>query len=363
MNNEKIISLNEQKISFLDKEINSLKEKNLNLSKQNKSKEDLANKEINNLKEQIKTLKMNSNENNNNNEDVNINLNNLMKYFKENFKLQNEENKNMLEKMIKQKEKFSENDNTELLNNYNELSKKYSELNINLNLKESKIKSLEEEISKLNLYKEIIMNCKGFKCKICDKIFNFDNIKKHSHNSLDNKINNTNNAIDLNANFDKMKIKILKGIIKQDELNKPFLEYILEINYNNQTWRINKKFIQFANLYNNLKTVFKGVVEMPLSSNIFVNISEKRNRTFYSNKIIQLENFINDLVSIEAISNSKQFKKFLEFDKNIDDEEDEMILMNKRNNNLDGNGFIENENYKDSQDLSCDATKVSNMKM
>ena len=46
MNNEKIISLNEQKIIFLDKEMTSLKEKNNNLIKQSKTKEENLNNEI-----------------------------------------------------------------------------------------------------------------------------------------------------------------------------------------------------------------------------------------------------------------------------------------------------------------------------
>ena len=53
-------------------------------------------------------------------DEVNNNLNNLMNYFKDHLKAQNEENKNMLEKMIKEKEK-NENDK-ELFKNYKEIT-------------------------------------------------------------------------------------------------------------------------------------------------------------------------------------------------------------------------------------------------
>ena len=33
----------------------------------------------------------------------------------------------------------------------------------------------------------------------------------------------------MNFNPDKLKIKILKGWVKQDELGKPYLEYIIDI--------------------------------------------------------------------------------------------------------------------------------------
>ena len=109
MNNDKNISLNEQKILFLDKEINTLKDKNNSIIKQSKLKEDNLNKEIISLKDQIKNILLEKdNKGNISTDEVNNNLNNLMNYFKDHLKAQNEENKNMIEKMIKQKEK---NDN------------------------------------------------------------------------------------------------------------------------------------------------------------------------------------------------------------------------------------------------------------
>jgi len=178
MNNDKNLSLNEQKILFLDKEINSLKEKNNSLLKQSKIKEDNLNKEIIALKEQIKNILIEKdNKENINTDEVNNNLNNLMNYFKDHLKAQNEENKNMFEKMIKEKEK-NENEK-ELYKNYKEISQKNTDLALGLNIRDNKIKNLENQINKLSEYKEIIIHVNGFKCKYCNKIYTFENFKKH----------------------------------------------------------------------------------------------------------------------------------------------------------------------------------------
>ena len=352
MNNDKNISLNEQKILFLDKEINSLKEKNNTILKQSKINEDNLNKEILTLKEKIKNILVEKgNKENINTDEVNNNLNNLMNYFKDHLKAQNEENKNMFEKMIKEKQK-NENEK-ELYKNYKEISQKNSDLILGINIRDNKIKNLENQITKLSEYKEVVINVNGFKCKYCNKIYTFENFKKHYINcqkgikdNISEVTNNNNmnhvsvNKINLNA--DKLKIKILKGNIKQDELGKPYLEYILDINYNTQNWRINKRYIQFASLYKTVKNLFKGVIQMPASSNIFINFSGTLNRVFNKNKIKNLEIFIKDLAEIEMVNACKPFRKFLEFDKNVDDENEILINISQRqqiNNNLSINNY------------------------
>ena len=254
MNNEKIISLNEQKIIFLDKEMNSLKEKNNILLKQGKSKEESLNNEINKLNEKIKNI-INEKENKEtiNNDEVNNNINNLIKYFKENLKIQTEENKNLFEKIIQKEKKENDKD---LYNKYQELTQKNGELIIELSKKDQKIKILENELINYKEYQNIFSNISGVKCKNCNEIYSLDNFKIHYNDCQKNINNNYNNDFNRNNNI---KIKILKGNIKQDELGKTYLEYVLDINYNNtQNWRINKKFTQFASLYKSINNTFKG---------------------------------------------------------------------------------------------------------
>ena len=342
MNNDKITSLNSQKLMYLDNEINNWKEKFNLLNKESKKKEEKLKKEISTLKIQLKNIQRENNKDNINNDLFNTNLNNLMNYFKENLKAQNEENKNMLEKMMKAKQMTTENGN-ELFKNYTELIAKHSELKIDLNTKENQIKNLEEQISILNIYKDICNKSKSFQCKDCELLFSYDIFREHYQKckglSNETKINkklennkkqNGNEEYKIILNPEKLKIKIIKGHLKNDELGKPFLEYIIDVNYNNQNWRISKRFNQFANLYKTIKSLFKGNVKMPPSSNIFVDFKGNLTGSFHENKIQQLEKFIKDLSEISIVSNSKIFKKFLEFNQNFDEEND--AIYNNINN-------------------------------
>ena len=357
MNNDKITSLNEQKFIYLNNEINNWKEKYNSLTKDSKKKEDNLKKDIISLKEQIKKLQKENKKDNINNDLFNINMNNLMNYFKENIKAQNEENKNMFEKIMKSKQKNTEDEN-ELFKNYTELIAKHSELKIDLNLKENQIKNLQEQILSLNIYKEICNTSKTFQCNKCEKLFTYDIFKEH-YNKCKDSVGNINNSqksendkskmsVEVSKfifNPEKLKIKIIKGRLKSDELGKPYLEYILDINYNSQNWRISKRFNQFANLYKTIKNFFKGNIKMPQSSNIFVNFGGSLNGSFHENKIQQLEKFIKDLSEIKIVSNSKIFKKFLEFDNNFDEENDMIYshINQAENVNIDS-GIFQNDN-------------------
>ena len=366
MNNDKITSLNDQKFVYLNNEINNWKEKYNSLNKETKKKEENLKKEIITLKEQIKNIKKQNKKENINNNLFNTNINNLMNYFKENLKAQNEENKNMFEKIIKEKQKISENGN-ELFKNYTELIAKDSELKIELNTKENQIKNLEEQNSILNIYKQICDKTKSFQCVQCEKLYPYDIFKDHYNECKESSINNSKNPNMENKsnkngfeenkfviNPDKLKIKIIKGHLKNDELGKPYLEYILDINYNTQNWRISKRFNQFANLYKTIKNLFKNNIKMPQSSNIFVNFGGGFNGSFHENKIQQLEKFIKDLSEIQIVSNSKVFKKFLEFNQNFDEEnyiiynninaEERINIKNDSNNNGGYNNRYNNEN-------------------
>ena len=277
---------------------------------------------------------------------------------------------------MKEKQKNENYKDKELFKNYNELMTKNSELKIELNNKENKITNLEGQISSLNIYKDICLNSNAFQCNQCENLYAYDTFKEHfnkcneapnnkkSNNITYNNLNlnlNRNNGIEEKKfilNPEKLKIKILKEILKNDELGKPYLEYIIDINYNTQNWRINKRFNQFANLYKTIKNLFKGAIQMPASSNIFVNFGGNFNGSFHKNKKQQLERFIKDLSEIEAVNSSKIFRKFLEFDQNFDEEND-MILknMNKQkmqihNYNIDNDIFSNNQFKGDISDSS-----------
>ena len=338
LNNDKIMSLNDQKLNYVEKEINNYKDKYNKLLKDSKAKEDKLNKDIIILTEKNKKLMIEKEKNESlSKEQENTNLNNLMKYLSENLKAQNEENKTMFEKMFKDKEDSLKNDK-ELVKNIKEINEKNNELVLNNNTLNNKIKSLEEQNTKLNLYKEIVHNSKGFKCKHCEKNYLYEDFKDHYTNCQKGLISNTNiNNNSINFSPEKLKIKILKGKVKQDELGKPFLEYIIDVNYDTQNWRINRRFNQFSNLFKTLKNLYKGTgIQMPQSSNIFVNFGNNNQfSSFHENKIIQLEKFLKDLSEINMINTSKPFRKFLEFEQYVD--EDNEVIVSVGQSNMRGN--------------------------
>ena len=345
MNNDKIMSLNDQKLNYFEQEINKYKDNYNKLLKESKQKEDKLNKDIIILTEENKKLKIEKEKNENmKKEEANNNLNDVIKYFNEKLKTQNEENKSMLEKMFKDKETSMQN-NKEIFQNMKELNEKNNELLLNNNNLTNEIKSLEEQNMNLSTYKDAINNSKGLKCKNCDKIFSYEEFKDHYSNCQKGLINNTtlnNNTI--NFNPERLKMKILKGRVKQDELGNPYLEYIIDINYDTQNWRINRRFNQFSNLFKTLKNMFKGVAQMPPSSNIFINFGNNNQfSTFHENKIIQLEKFLKDLSEINLVNTSKPFSKFLEFEQYVD-EDNELIVSIGGNNHRGNYNNLENTN-------------------
>ena len=66
---------------------------------------------------------------------------------------------------------------------------------------------------------------------------------------------NTEDSIEYHKTNEKVKIKLLKGVLKKDEIGKPFIEYVVDINYNQHNWRILRKFNQFSNFHKQVKYV------------------------------------------------------------------------------------------------------------
>ena len=341
-NNDKLKLIHEQKVQYLENEIENWKNKYNNIMKDLKNNKELFNSEILNLRTQNEILKSEK-KRTESNEFLNQSMNDFVQYFKENIKTQNEENKNLFQKIIENQKRSDRNSDTNFIQNLNETTQKNNELNLKLNSTENKIKNLEEQITLLNKYKDIINHTKGLKCKSCLKNFTYENFQNHYLNcQLNSTINNNITLISGEFIPERLKLKILKGRLKQDELGKPYLEYIIDINYNNQNWRVTKKFNQFATLYKTLKSLFKGIVNLPQSSNIFININEFGYGSFHENKIQLLEKFIKDLSELEPINTSKPFIKFIEFDKFFD-EDTEIINQQIENSRFENKMLFNND--------------------
>ena len=321
-NNEKIIELNEKKFRYYENEIKMLKEKIeqlLNISKSSGRNEEKISKNNNKPSRNIE-----------NNDLINNSITKLMSAVNDHIKEQNEDNQTILNKLMQEKEIEFKNDK-KLIKKLSEIKNKNNELETKLKKTIYTIQKMEEKIDELLPYEDLINNINNFKCNKCEKYFTLPEYKLHKDNcplsdSSQNKIN-----INFKLNPDKLKIRILKGKIKHGNSSSPYLEYIVDVNYNNmQHWRLGKKFKDFINLYNIINTEYKEFIKIPIS-NIFIDIKNTGNvGSFHENKIRQLELFMNDIINLDMINRSKAFSKFIEFDKYFDEENELLMTMSSR---------------------------------
>ena len=343
---------------------NELTKENIKLKEQNKL---LLKKDNKNSNNEIENIRIISNQNNNN---KNINLNNanktknntknningLMTYIKMNFKdkknkmikldkyflnkkKQNQDTINENKKEESTKNKIPSNENiiytnekknsTPIDNSSNKTDfystnktsiKKFTISNSSINsyntgtLNSNNNNSNNIIINSDNKYSSKTENVNVVKnnMSINTVISGNENYSVNTHMSNNNRNYNLNK---INNNYfpEKLKIKIIKGRIRKDKSGKPYLEYIININYDNiKNWNINRRFNQFTNLYKTLRTLSKENFELPESSNIFSNITAMFSGLSHENKIIQLEKYLKDLTEVPEISNSKQLYFFLE---------------------------------------------------
>ena len=355
INNEKLMKLHQKKFDYYENEVKQLRDKYNRLLKEMEMSQNQLNENRNNLlnmNNKIKKLKQNSKRNKNEsnkyqNEVLTNDLNDFMNYIQDNLMRQNEQNKLMMDKIIKNKEKDCITDK-EFYDNFKNLKKRNEELETKININENKINLLNEKLNNLKEDKNIIKNMKKFKCKNCNKVFEHKEFLLHSNNcQKDNYINesiNSNyinknkiNNENINSNYindfnpEKLKIKIIKGQIKNDELNKPYLDYIININYDGtKNWQIHKKFYHFANLYHALNNGYNEFAQFPISlSNIFNDSNSKS--SFNLNKIQQLEKFINEVAHTDVINTSKPFLKFIELEKHFNRKENSKNISTSSN--------------------------------
>ena len=343
-NNEKIISLHEKKFQFYENEIKMLKQKIEQLVNVSKTNESKLNSDIQKLKKANNTLKQEKNKFNNinnlnNKKSINNSIAQLMTSINNHIKDQSDENKLIFDNLINDKE---------MLEKYSEIKRKNNDLELKLHSTNNAIKELESQINELNPYENIDNNKNNILCEKCNIYYTPEEFKKHK-NICKGKYNfsNINNEDEFNTNLypEKLRIKILKGKIKNDKNGKPYLEYILDINYSNiYHWRIGKKFSDFIKLYNTINVMYKDYIKIPIS-NVFIDLNNSSTvGSFHENKIRQLEQFINDIIDMELINISKPFIKFIEFEKYYDEDNDALYGKSNALKQQTSNSFLKDSN-------------------
>ena len=87
---------------------------------------------------------------------------------------------------------------------------------------------------------------------------------------------------------------------------------------------------------------------MPPSANIFINFGNNNtSSSFHENKILQLEKFLKDLSEINIINTSKPFRKFLEFEQYVDEENEVIVSVGQSNMRANYANLVEGDNNGD----------------
>ena len=333
--------------------MNTANNSNIQIDKDSNEKSNAKNKINSNTNTIFTSEKMNiSHLDNDYINDISINKSTIKKFTLSNSSINTNHNSSINNIIVTNNTNLKNTNNKNINNNgninandNNNNNKVYISTNKVLNYRNKKDNSYRNNnLTNINT-SNTINNSDNTSTKGTNAIDNNANNKKGNYKNInlyyyDNNKNSTNKS-NINNNIfipQKLKIKIIKGRIRKDKSGKPYLEYIININYDNITsWNINRRFNQFTNLYKTLRTISKESFEMPESSNIFNNITALFSGLSHENKILQLEKFLKDLTETQGISNSKHLYCFLELN-NLIDENNNLII----NNNTNSNGIINN---------------------
>jgi hypothetical protein len=147
-----------------------------------------------------------------------------------------------------------------------------------------------------------------------------ENVKKHQSIHYDNEFNQRRSpkgVFDI-FEFGEIQIELEEIIINHDQ--KSCSEFVVRCSCQNFVWKLQKKYINFCELYQNVSLAFPGLV-LPDSCKIFTNSNNSNFFNYQGNilreKLAALQCFIQDLANIDFIKNSVYFKNFLEVQENL----------------------------------------------
>ena len=341
--------INSNKIIINTSNLNNLNKRNNNYellkdtNNTSKSSSNNNNKNISNNR-----IMNNSKINNNNNNKENENEKKKKKYISINY-----DNINNIRIDTNSRNSLNYKINNINKNNFNNINIKISNQNININRNLININSIKNITNNINLNNYINSTNNNYSSKyISNNLSNNNSMNKSkiSHLNNSNYIGNISkdNIQNINFNPKLLKIKIVKGRIRKDKSGKPYLEYMIELNYLSKKWTINKRFSQFTNLYKNLKKMeIQESIAIPKSANIFSNIGTVFSGLSHENKILNLEKFLKDISQYDEINSTSLYRNFFETEHLFS----ELKISRKNSHNDNINNKLKN-NYVYSKKLS-----------
>ena len=145
-------------------------------------------------------------------------------------------------------------------------------------------------------------------------------MKKHQSIHYDNEYNQRRSPKGTFDFFEFGELEIELEDISVNHEEKSCSEFIVKCTCQHLVWKLQKKYINFCELYQNISLAFPGLV-LPDSCKIFTN-SNNSNFFNYKSDILKekqnaLQCFIQDLAKIDFIKNSVYFRNFLEVQENL----------------------------------------------
>ena len=327
LNLEQMSALNTQKITFLENEVKTWKERYDEQSKdlsEIKSEKNSLSTDIDKLKTENKNLKnklnsLNPGDVSNLEKKMNSTINTTSNGF---YSGMNRTSNKILMELLSEQNSIKDF-LTEIKNNTNKIISMNQNImnNVQILNKDNNIpNNLDENKNK----KEILNNIENSngngndveEFKIIENNENNEcNEDKNMSNEFFKTIDNTDKEekesdINNKDSLESLNIKIINHVLKKNNSGIPYLDYICEIKNKEKTKKVHRKLKNFYKLHKSLKEFFKDKINIPDKDNFF---KEENIKSFsLENKQDILNNYLDEISKNNEIKKSQIFLNFFE---------------------------------------------------
>ena len=327
LNLEQMSALNTQKITFLENEVKTWKERYDEQSKdlsEIKSEKNSLSTEIDKLKTENKNLKnklnsLNPGDVGNLEKKMNSTINTTSNGF---YSGMNRASNKILMELLSEQNSIKDF-LAEIKNNTNKIISMNQNIMNNVQIL-NKDKNIQNNLDENENKKEILNNIENSngngndveEFKIIENNENNEcNDNKNMSNEFFKTIDNTDKEekesdINNKDSLESLNIKIINHVLKKNNSGIPYLDYICEIKNKEKTKKIHRKLKNFYKLHKSLKEFFKDKINIPDKDNFF---TEENIKNFsLENKQDILNNYLDEISKNNEIKKSKIFLNFFE---------------------------------------------------
>ena len=327
LNLEQMSALNTQKITFLENEVKTWKERYDEQSKdlsEIKSEKNSLSTEIDKLKTENKNLKnklnsLNPGDVGNLEKKMNSTINTTSNGF---YSGMNRASNKILMELLSEQNSIKDF-LAEIKNNTNKIISMNQNIMNNVQIL-NKDKNIQNNLDENENKKEILNNIENSngngndveEFKIIENNENNEcNDNKNMSNEFFKTIDNTDKEekesdINNKDSLESLNIKIINHVLKKNNSGIPYLDYICEIKNKEKTKKIHRKLKNFYKLHKSLKEFFKDKINIPDKDNFF---TEENIKSFsLENKQDILNNYFDEISKNNEIKKSKIFLNFFE---------------------------------------------------